>query len=96
MPHRGSLRGLCSTCRYGPDCAFRIHAGGAVWHCCEFDDAEEDKPLAEPATTSRPVPDVSSAISGAQVRGLCSTCAEREHCRLAGSRGAVWQCEEFR
>ena len=92
MSARRQFLGLCSTCRHAPGCTFRLGAGGAAWHCGEFDD--EPDGMRPPKRMSVPEPEGCSGDT--QVVGLCATCAERERCRLSRSASAVWHCEEFK
>ena len=86
---RGSVRGLCGTCRNAPGCTFPRTASEPVIECLEFDGesrVENMHPAAARSGNSRPV------VRG---HGLCPWCDKRSVCTFPKPAGGVWFCEEY-
>jgi len=89
--------GLCSTCDNAPTCGYLRSRRGPVFYCEEFSaytppEVRNRKPSRSVASEGK---SKATAARPNGLLGLCSTCDFWETCRLAGSEGGIWHCEEY-
>ena len=89
--------GLCSTCDNAPTCCYWRSRRSPVFYCELFSaytppEVRNRKPSRSVATEGQAK---ATAARPNGMLGLCSTCDFWETCRLAGSEGGIWHCEEY-
>jgi len=86
---------LCSTCRYGRNCALAPKEACPVWHCegFEFQEAGAGDVQALDAPLLPVNRGQEQAPRGHQ--GLCDDCANSRNCSLTAVEGGIWHCEEY-
>jgi hypothetical protein len=85
MSKTTQLRGICASCKFGPECP--LHHGAAVMQCGQF--AACDYAPAHFSHSVAPAREVTDM-------GLCTRCDAEVECTLVRPEGGVWRCEGFR
>lgn len=78
------IRGICVSCKYGPQCV--NHHGAAVMQCAQFEGC--DFGPSHTAHVFRQVHEVTDM-------GLCPRCHVETQCSLPRPESGVWCCKEF-
>jgi hypothetical protein len=79
------IRGICVSCKYGPQCT--NHHGASVMQCAQFEGYDyAPSRTAHVFRTAHEVTDM----------GLCPRCSAETACTLERAESGVWCCEEFR
>jgi len=83
--------GVCTVCKYDPDCIYEAGARVAILQCEQFEPAF-------PAEAARPPKGRASAAMKQDPNGyagLCANCENRATCIYPKPEGGVWRCEEY-
>jgi hypothetical protein len=79
------IRGICVSCKYGPQCL--NHHGAAVMQCAQFEGfAFAPSHVIHQSAHPHEVTDM----------GLCARCGSEEVCTLERPESGVWRCNDFR
>jgi len=94
MSSNSVYRGLCSTCKHAPTCAFPREPQRPAFFCEEFE--IERAPATKRDGEANPfLASFVPAKESAKLSGLCSDCEGRQTCVYPKPEGGVWHCEEY-
>ncbi|HEY3296354.1 MAG TPA: hypothetical protein VGL38_13080 [bacterium] len=79
------IRGICVSCKYGPQCS--NHHGAAVMDCAQFE-----------GYAYAPSRTVHESLQWHEVTdmGLCPQCDAESVCTRVRPESGVWRCADFR
>ena len=80
-----NVRGICASCKFGPECP--LHHGTPVLQCGQF--VACDYAPHRSVHSPEPMHEVTDA-------GLCARCEVEGDCTLSRPESGVWYCEAFR
>jgi len=89
--------GLCAHCLNADECTYPKDPDRPTLFCDEYVGYEarpEPKVTNVTVTRTAAKPHAAESEEGTY-RGLCRTCANREHCTFPRPEGGVWRCEEY-
>ncbi len=78
------VRGICASCKFGPECV--NHHGAAVMDCAQFEGYAY-----APARPRQ----VAFAVHEVTTVGLCPRCQAEGQCTLPRTESGVWLCAGF-
>jgi len=93
MSNPSATPGLCSTCKYDPDCMYEAASGGAILQCEQYELAPSAQAPRRAATQARSQSNNATDTNG--YAGLCANCENRKTCIYPKPEGGVWHCDEY-
>lgn len=94
MLNSKAAAGVCSACKYDPDCIYEASSRSAILQCEQFELAFPAQ-AARRSTSPEPRGRSSSAQDTNGYAGLCSNCENRSTCIYPKPEGGVWRCDEY-